>query len=40
MATIKTYSNYRLAALASLKFLAIENMTPHFSAEVYYGKTA
>jgi len=34
-----TYSTYRLGAVASLKFLAIENMTPHFSAHVY-GKTA
>jgi len=25
-----TYSTYRLGAVASLKFLAIENMTPHF----------
>jgi len=35
-----TYSTYRLGALASLKFLAIENMPPHFSAHVYYGQTA
>jgi len=27
-----TYSTYRLGAVASLKFLAIENMTPHFLA--------
>ena len=26
--------------VASLKFLRTENMTPHFSADVYYGKTA
>jgi len=35
-----TYSTYRLRAVVSLKFLAIENMTPHGSAHVYYGKTA
>jgi len=35
-----TYSTYRLGAMASLKFLAIENMTPNFSAHVYYGKTS
>jgi len=34
------YSTYRLEADASLKFLAIENMTPPFSARIYYGKTA
>jgi len=27
-----TYSTYRLGAAASLKFLAIENIPPHFSA--------
>jgi len=26
--------------MAFLKFLAIENMLPHFSAHVYYGQTA
>ena len=26
--------------MASLKFLAIENMPSHFSAHVYYGETA
>jgi len=35
-----TYSTYRLGAVASLKFLAIENMPPHFSAHVYYCQTA
>jgi len=35
-----TYSTYRLGAMASLKFLTIEKMPPHFSAHVYYGKTA
>jgi len=35
-----TYSTYRLGAMASLNFLAIENMPPHFSAHVYYGQTA
>jgi len=35
-----TYSTYCLGAVASLKFLAIENMLPHFSAHVYYGQTA
>jgi len=35
-----TYSTYRLGAVASLKFLAIENMPPHFSAHIYYGQTA
>jgi len=34
------YTTYRLEALASLKFLAIETMPPLFSAHVYYGKTA
>jgi len=34
-----TYSTYRLGAVVSLKFLAIENMPPHFSAHVYYGHT-
>jgi len=34
-----TYSTYRLGAVASLKFLAIENVPPHFSAHVYYGQT-
>jgi len=33
-----TYSTYRLWAVASLKFLAIENMPPHFR-HVYYGQT-
>jgi len=32
-----TYSTYRLGAVASLIFLAIENMPPHFSAHVCYG---
>jgi len=35
-----TYSTHRLGAVASLKFLAIENMPPHFLAHVYYGQTA
>jgi len=35
-----TYSTYRLGAVASLKFLAIENMPSHFSAHIYYGQTA
>ena len=35
-----TYSTYRLRAVASIKFLAIENMPPHFLAHVYYGQTA
>jgi len=35
-----TYSTYRLGAVASLKLLAIENITPHFSAYVCYGKMA
>jgi len=35
-----TYSTYCLGAVASLKFLAIENMLPHFSADVCYGQTA
>ena len=35
-----TYSTYRLGAMAFLKFLAIENMPPHFSAHVYYGQMA
>jgi len=35
-----TYRNYRLGAVASLKFLAIENMPPYFSAHAYYGQTA
>jgi len=34
-----TYSTCHLAAVASLKFLAIENMIAHFSAHVCYGKT-
>jgi len=33
-----TYSAYRLGAMASLKFLAIENMPPHFSAHACYAK--
>jgi len=33
-------ATYRLGALASLKFLAIENIPPHFSAHVYYSQTA
>ena len=35
-----TYSTYRLGAVVSLKFLAIENMPPYFSAHVYYGQMA
>jgi len=35
-----TYSTQRLGAVASLKFLAIENMPPYFSAHVYYGQMA
>ena len=35
-----TYTIYRLGAVSSLNFLAIENMPPHFSAHVYYGQTA
>ena len=35
-----SYSTYRLGPVASLKFMAIENMTPHFSTYVCYGKTA
>jgi len=35
-----TYRTYLLGAVASLKFLTIENMPPHFSAHVYYGQTA
>jgi len=35
-----TYSTYHLGCVASLKFLAIENMSPHFSAHVYNGQTA
>jgi len=35
-----TYSICHLGAVASLKFLAIENMPPHFSAHFYYGQTA
>jgi len=34
------YSIYRLRAVTFLKFLATENMTPHFSAHFYYGKSA
>jgi len=33
--TATTYITYRLGAVASLKFLAIENMLPHFSAHVF-----
>jgi len=33
-----TYSTYRLRAVASIKFLAIENMPPHFLAHVHYGQ--
>jgi len=29
-----------LSNTMSLKFLAIENMPPHFSARVYFGQTA
>jgi len=36
---VTAYSTYRLGAVASVNFLAIENMTPHFSAHVYYGET-
>jgi len=35
-----TYGTYHLGAVAFLKFLAIENMTPHFLAHVHYGKMA
>jgi len=35
-----TYSTYRLGAVASLTFLAIENIPLHFSAHVCYGQTA
>jgi len=35
-----TYSIYRLEAVTSIKILAIENMSPHFSAHAYYGQTA
>jgi len=34
-----TYSTYHLGSVASLKFLAIENMPPHFSAHVYCGQS-
>jgi len=37
---VTTYSTYSLRAVARLKFLAIENMTPHFSAHICYGKMA
>jgi len=37
---VTTYSTYRLAAVVSLKCLAIENMPPHFSAHDCYGQTA
>jgi len=33
-----TYGTDHVGAVASLKFFAIENMTPRFSAHVYYGK--
>jgi len=33
-------NSYRLGVVASLKFLAIENMPPHFSTHVCYGQTA
>jgi len=33
-----THGTYCLGDLASLKFLAFENMPPHFSASVYYGQ--
>jgi len=35
-----TYSTHRFEAAASLKFLVIENMHPHFPAHVCYGQTA
>jgi len=35
-----TYNTYSLGAVASLIFLAIENMPPHFLAHVYYGQMA
>ena len=35
-----TYSTYRLGAVASLTFLAIEIIPQHFLAHVYYGQTA
>jgi len=35
-----TCSTYRLGAVASLKFLAIEKCLPHFLAHVYYDQTA
>jgi len=35
-----TYSTYRLGAVASLQFLAIENIHLQFSAHVCYGHTA
>jgi len=35
-----TYSTYHLGAVASLKFVAIGNMTLHFSSHVYCGQTA
>jgi len=38
LATMAT--TYHLGAEASLKFLAIENMPPHFSALVYYVQMA
>ena len=38
-AMASTSSTHRLEAVASLKFLAIENMPPNFSAHVY-GQTA
>jgi len=33
-------TTYCLGAVASLIFLAIENMPPHFSDHVYYSQTA
>jgi len=33
-----SYNTYRLGVVASLKFLAIENMPPHISAYVCYGQ--
>jgi len=35
-----TYSTYRLGDVASLIFLPIENIPPHFSVHVYYGQMA
>jgi len=33
-------STYRLRTVVSLKFLAIENKSPHYWADVYYDQTA